>query len=489
MGKGFEKHPVRVSLPFENRHVCRPFRRAWLRLFFCACACACAREADSSPVTARVSEVGNVVVLQLSRSLNALATSRAKVDTLSPEVVVDGAKLGIRNIADIAPLGDGNFAVLDREARSIRIFDSSGAPHGVLDSTSVFREHPLLRPLAMAHVGESLVVWDVDSAATFQVVRLRDHRVVALAGRATKGDWSMMEWREPYLQWEGRFQQSPEDAWRRLYATSDSTFVHYLQPSERDAKARRDTFDWSAPRAQLIEYNLSGRVRDTAATLVGPVTFDGGSGYELRFIQPLFEPRPMWATGDDWIALADRDSSALRVVDARSRRVELVVRWPADTLQLTNRQKLEAARERLYYVKAFSSEMRREFAEASGRAIQAAERNELRQTEVAATVPTISAVFSNSHCVWLAGFSATDELNGASHTLIGISVPNHRIAGAVRITGRARLLRADDEYLYASEVTPSGAWQVVRYRLPGGAYGCGRTPGHPTTAAANGGVQ
>src|SRR5690606_30083619 len=335
------------SRPHPDRHVPRrppmPGRQGLILALAAACIPAgCGAGASthhdgaSAALDASSRDSAGIRILELSHTLEAIATGGVRAATVAPDLRVgesDADWLGAPT--DVASLGAGRFAVFDRMQKAILLFDSAGAPAGRLgrEGGAPGEYH---EPLALAAVGDHLVAWQDQPTSTFTVLG-PDGEPRATGGASVAGDWGRPRHRMPYLDMRGG-RDGPEDLTRRLAAVGDTAFAHLVQVDERQHEGQEAPFSWSSPPAFLIRYGLDARVRDTLAVLAGAPTLRSeqdatarATGATLRqtmWTQPLFSGRPVWAAGNGWLALGHGDSSHVEVRGLAGETL-LRVRWPA----------------------------------------------------------------------------------------------------------------------------------------------------------------
>ncbi len=93
---------------------------------------------------------------------------------------------------------------------------------------------------------------------------------------------------------------------------------------------------------------VDARPRDTVAILTGPATLFWKRPPDLLplYTQPLFSGRPVWATGEGWIALGHGDSTRMLLRDLAGE-LRAVVRWPERRDPVSDEDRLDAARWRI----------------------------------------------------------------------------------------------------------------------------------------------
>jgi hypothetical protein len=454
-------------------------------------ACSCERVSLPRQLASTVqTDADGREIVTLSHSPNAIARGAVQTDTLEPDLTISASKLGVRSIADIAPLHGGRFAVLDRVDGSVHLFEKNGTRTSVLRGREATPESLLRWPIGMVNIGQSLVVWGLDSAVAFQILDASTLHVKATAPRRVRGDWTMLQWREPYLGWEPRGQFGPEDGWRRLQAISDTTFALYLQASERDLQQGHAVFDPAAPPAAILRYTLRGDLLDTVQVLVGAASTISGEGVSAPIVQPLFMSRPVWAVGEGWVAYGSGRNDEIEITRSRDEARPMAIRWPAERSAVSDEDAAAAALWSLYYAEAFSTTLRERYSRTSR-----AKRNRLlkriRSTlPFSEHVPAVSALYADGHCLWIAGHAPQDALNGPSQTLVALSTLTGDVVATIRLNGHAlRPRRLNGTGFYASAVSPIGELQILRFPIPRRVRSCGNAHEEAVSTASIGGRQ
>jgi hypothetical protein len=381
-------------------------------------------------------------------------------------------------IADVASLGSGRVAVVDKLEKKITIFDSLG------NRTARFGREgrgpgEYRWPWAMTVVGENLVVWQNTPSSTFTVLA-PDGKVIATGSRTVEGDWIRPGFRFPLLNLELE-QMGPEDVTRRLDAFGDSGFVHQLQIDEQVQIRSGGPRDFPAPPVYLIRYDLSATVRDTIAIMVGPPTLRYRREFRgvLPFYeQPLFSGRPVWATGEGWIALGHGDSTRV-VVRGFQGDTSLIITWPESRHDVTEADKINASK----WILAIRIMNRPESLTiyegiSPGEREHAVDNTAFNLTPFAKVAPTVTAAYGYRKCLFLSGFSSEDWVDGTSSTWIVINVDKKTIEGVIRIPEsdsaglkfdrHGVLVRDfDDRFVFTVARDRDGVFLLRRYRLPG----------------------
>lgn len=474
-------------------------------------------------LTATTRDSAGIRILTLSHSPHEVAQGLVRTTELDPDLRVGYGRPGWSGLAaDIASLGGGRFAILDRSGGRIVAFDSLGeeialatalSPAPVAPSRRQARrrraiysggasadavatrplapiEAPTLRaPLALAAAGDHLVVWQALRDPAFTVIG--PGGVVLAATEATlAGDWALA--RDPDLGTFGPgLRLGPEDLTRRLISLGPAGFVHLLQPNEREYDDESSSFIASPPPAHLIRYGLDGMVRDTLATLAGTPTqrytarrWDRREQREVsvtRWRQPLFAGRPVWAAGDGWLALGHGDSTQLVVRDLAGD-TTLIIRWPEDRLAVSDADRREAALG-VIVQRLLNSGNVQKFLESESRPTLRAviERELEHHLAFAELAPTVTAAYGSGHCLFMAGYDPADWPDGTSLTWLALDLRDGRIAGAFRLSPTPLTLRGsrlelrrqsaavrdfDPGFAFTTSRGRDGTTVVERFRLP-----------------------
>lgn len=420
-------------------------------------------------------------MIELSHTPHEVAIGRVKARVLEPDLRVGFEdEIWFGAVADVASLGDGRCAVFDRMERQIVVFDARGRREAIYGRRGG-GPGEYLYPWALASMGKMLVAWQRTPSSTFTV--LDPHGAVFATGSADiPGDWAEPTFRFPLLNLEG-FQHGPEDVTRRLAGFGDSTFVILRQINEKEHVDWRAPADFSAPPAYLIRYGADARVQDTLAELAGPPTLLWeqlrAQGQSLVIYErPLFSPRPVWTTGDGWIALSHGGSSQA-VVRRPDGDTLAIVRWPRRRPAVSERDKIEAARWLVALRIINSTESRELWQRASRRERKRGIEFEAFEVQPSAdSVPTITAAYGVRSCLFIAGHNPRDWPDGTALTWLVLDVQGGRLEGVLRVPapavtkplelGRvgAAVREFDARYVYVYSRDGDGVFFVERYRLP-----------------------
>jgi len=446
------------------------------------CACDTAREPVNATVLLVTSrDSAGIRLIELSQTPNEVASGETAASELFADLSLGhaGDPVAFGAAVDVTSLGSAGFAVLDRIENAVVILDASGRLRGRLggtgDGPGEFRV-----PWALEAVGERLVVWQNRPSSTFTVFDASG-KVTATAGREVQGDWERPRYRKPRLDLLGMGEQhGPEDVTRRLQAIGDTAFAFLLQMDEFAAADLTSPTSFRDPPAHLLAYDMSAHVKDTITEITGTPTLlrEVVPGMTVLFEQPLFVARPVWATGDGWIAMGHGLYSEVVV-----RRLDgdpvAVVRWPKRVARLRDEDRLDAAK----WVVAFrildSSESRRMFERDSRRERQKGiEWEAFDLLPFADTVATVSAAYGAGDCLFLAGHAATDWADGTALTWIVLNVARGTLEAVIRIRPQspkppleldrigAAVKDIDGRYVYTITRDGDGVFLVERYPLP-----------------------
>jgi len=436
----------------------------------------CEAESTRAPgLEAEVRDSANVRIMKLSHTLTQVASGEVSSLRLQEDLRLGEGEIWFGAVADIAALPGGRFAVFDRMEKHIDVFDSQGrrtARYGREGEGP--GEYRL--PWALASVGEALVAWQAAIASAFTVLGA-DGRVLATGPRSAKGDWARPAYRFPMLDLEGT-QRGPEDVTRRLAPYGDSAFVVQLQVDEQMQIDPRAPVDFPSPPVYLIRYGMDARIRDTIAVLTGPPTlFAKHVPNVLPFYeQPLFSGRPVWATGSDWIATGHGDSAQV-VVQKFSGDTTVIIRWPDRRREVSDAEKIDAAKWRIAVRVLNSSYTRKYFERASADNREWGVREEaFRLIRFAQSAPTLTAAYGVADCLFLSGYAPSDWGDGTSLTWVAVNVERASLEAVIRIPPprdtlvlgrRGAAVRAFDErFVYSSHRNGDGVFIIQRYRLP-----------------------
>lgn len=441
-------------------------------------------------LSAEKSGSGGVPVLTLSHTPTEIQAGAEGVVELEPDLALGREQdptgdAWFGAVADVAAFEDGVFAVFDRVRRQILMFDSTGAVtavHGGEGEAPGEYRHPY----ALESVGDNLVALDGGAATALTVLR-RDGRVRGTGQRLIGGDWNRPTFRSPHIDVEGT-QRGTEDVTRRLAAYGDSTFLVFVQLSELEDYGR----SFPAPPTYLIRYGLDAQVRDTLVELVGPPTTvrDRINENIVLYQQKLFVSRPVFATGDGWLATGHGDSTKV-TIRSFGEDTLLVVRWPARRRAPADGDKAAAARWILGIRAANSPTSRQMMEEDSRRGRQEGLRiTAFEHTPFADSVPYLTAAYGLGACLFLSGLSSEDWPEGTGLTWLVIDVGRKEVEGVLAFSPRpegeplafgpqgAAMRDFTVRHAYTMTRDGDGLFYVHRYALP--SLRCARESPTPT---------
>lgn len=416
-------------------------------------------------------------LLELSHTLREVARGEVRATSLEHDLMIGGIDGPVGLAVDLASLGSGRFAVLDRLERQVLIFDSLGAVvarygregRGPGEYTS---------PHAIAALGGGrLVVWQGNASLAFTVLDAADGRVLAISPTVARGDWSLPFFRMPPMNVNG-FQQGPEDVTRRLARYGDDSFIHLLQESEHEYLLS-DTPYPEAPESYLIRYDLDATLIDTVAVLAGPpIREQGRLGDAVFYEEPLFAGRPIWVAGDGWLALGHGDSTGVAIRDYDGKAL-LDLRWPERRERLQDHDHLEAARWWVAFMALNSSYSRRAVAKASARELRKELRFDVENVlSFPDSIPHLTAAYAVDQCLFLAGYNPSDWADGTALTWVAVNVRTGTLEGVFRFEPPraarlpclercgAAVREFDQRYAYLTFRDDDGLSTIARYRLP-----------------------
>lgn len=465
-------------MAFAKSHV-NPIATTVLAMALVISACTNATPPETEPLRLTARDSADVQILEFSHTLREVARGQVEAVRLAPELSVGGDDDSIGMLVDVTSLRDGRFAVLDRMERRIIIYDSLGT---VLTRFGREGRGPgeYMAPYAIAttHDGR-LVVWQSDPSLTFTVLDPEDGAVLATGPHQVQGDWGRPFFRHPLISPYGR-QQGPEDVSRRLGAYGADGFLHQLQEDEQEFALSNTTLEGGILKTFLIHYDRSARVVDTVAVIAGSPTRELrrlGEGF-IAFGEPLFAGRPVWAAGDDWIAIGHGDSTSM-VIRGLDGGILARLHFPARREPVGEEDRLEAARWGMA-IRFIDHSTSREMAEGLSRRKlrEAAAYDAEHFLFFADVMPTVSAAYAYGQCLFLAGPSATDWADGTALTWIAVNVAQGTVEGVLRLdppreSVLPRLERKgtavrdfDDRWAYVIHRDEDGLSYAQRYRLP-----------------------
>lgn len=433
-------------------------------------------------LTAATRDTAGIRVLDLSHTLNETAVAAGNVLEIRPDLIVghdDDAWFG--KVADVAALGGGRFAVLDRMERQIKVFDASGRPERAIgrpgSGPGEFQE-----PWALTQVGDRLVVRQNEPIRTFTVFGPQGE-VLATGPAEPFGDWSRPKFRHPHLEMKG-FQMGAEDVSHRLLPFGDSSFLHVLQENEFASPNWDDPVRFDAIPTYLIRYGLDARMRDTLAVLPGPPTYPimVQKGATIIYTQPLWSGRALWATGQQWYALGHGDSSRV-VVHGVARDTLFLIRWPSVREPVTERDRFDAAKWSSS-AQILNSPASQEIVRKEPWTVGLELDNRANNTmQFADSMAMLAGMHGAGNCLFLSGVKPSDWQDGTSLTWVIINIAESELSHLIRLvappdarsSGHREIrqdgmgvLAFDTSHAYAFYRNIDGVHLVARFPLPEG---------------------
>jgi hypothetical protein len=366
---------------------------------------------------------------------------------------------------DIAPLGDGRFAILDRMDASVSIVSPDGT---VLWSFGRPGDGPgeLQSPYAVAHFAAGLAVWDQRGRlVTFD----ENGTVLGTNVAEARGDGPALWQRWPLSNWEEPLQLSREDIARRLGVLPDGTVGLLLQLADERFDERLRVEDAAAefPYA-LLSFDEAAQLVDTIQYLRGfrlrQATPGSASRWAMGREKP-YQARPLWASGDGWLAWGHGAEAMITVVSGGD---TTFITWPEDTRPLGESDwtayhewRFEAARrlESRGRIEEWASlvvpwkELGAESAEWQGDTDR----------------PQIAGLVGYGSCVGLLGFRPSDGPHGETRSVVLINLRDPAATTVLRPEGEPGFLRdIDGHALYFLSIGQDGARVVERFPFPSG---------------------
>jgi hypothetical protein len=404
------------------------------------------------------------VVLTLANTLRDLAVGEYKALPLERRLTIgDTDATALVRVADVAPMGEGRFAVLDgREARIV-IYDSAG----VLVSTLGRRGQgpgEFVSPWALGYGMGWFVIWDSHPHRTFTIVSA-DGADPVLRVRPIDGDWTNHTFREPTKRLDD-IQHGPEEVTHRL--RSDPARADWIQIVQADESSLlAGGTDSIRPPTYVVRFQYSGDAVDTIAVLEGPWTHperDTPRGFSRAYVQATFSPRPLAAAGDGWVATGTGDSAAVHIVfDGGEAPVS--IRWPILDEPLSFDDKQSHANWVLSH--ALSQPGAAERWKGFSRRQKERELRGFIEFETwTPRVPQLAGMWGGGGCLLLAGFAADDSPFGQANRMLLIKAddPAQRWFVSVPRGRRVRAIHGQD--LFAVRRGEMDEWLVEVYRLP-----------------------
>lgn len=376
-------------------------------------------------------------------------------ETLEPDLRVSGLTFP----TDVAELAGDSFAVLDRMERRVRIFDREGEHVRDLGGEG---EGPgeFTDPYALASAGGRLAVWGRSGRLTV----FRGDGSVAGTNPDLRGDAFAIFQRGNVSMWEEPFQQSREEITRRLAALPGGGFGLQLQDDERLSP---DFLSSGEPRRfphRVVALDSTAAVVDTLLRLTGQeleLAMAPSSSSDGMAAERPYALRPLWTSGDGWIARGHGADTAVHVTFASGEASTVV--WRRDSRPLTEADfdayldwELEGYRRVLGNADEVEEFSRSRWKE------------ELREGQRSADRPQITGLLGLGSCLGLLGFAPGDSVYGESRTLVLVDVSSDRLH-RVRLPVDPGFVRgANEDHVSYISVDESGMRTLSRHPLPRG---------------------
>jgi len=380
---------------------------------------------------------------------------------LEPDLVLDDFGFA----GDVAELNDGTIVVLDRLAREIRLFSAAGE-----DVARYGREGEgpgeYVEPYAVAGVGNNIAVWDRNGRLT---ILDRSGRVVSATAPRVVGDTRAIFQRLNITQWFEPFQQSREDVTRRLAGLDESHVGLALQSVD-------ERFDTSFVTSKnphrfphhVMRFDSLGQIVDTVLQFQGqeltmrllPSSLSSGMASERPF--PL---RPLWTSGDGWVAYAQGGDPSVRIrwASGREQRVE----WPRDEPPLSDAE-LES-----FIDWEIEGYRRTKSIDAANRAAEISRSfwlDEVSRDQRERDRPQIMGLLGDGPCLGIIGLSTEYGPHGEAPVVVIINVVDPTRFAAVEFDGvdPGFLNALTGNHLYRISTNLAGIRAVERASLPAG---------------------
>jgi len=388
--------------------------------------------ATSRPITTAIRDSAGIKLVILNQGLD-FRTAAPPAVKLKASARVGGVDRGFGLIADVAALRGGSFAVLDRseykviiyspDGREVRRFGKKGNGPG-----------EFYDPFSIEAVGSLLVIREAHPIFPWMVFDTSGALVVARK-RDVPGDWGTHFTRQliPRMS-DPPYRMPAEDVTRRLFSLSDSTFAYVLQEPERFPPGV-DT-----PIAFLLAFHPTRGLVDTVDLSKAPVDV-GGLLKKRNLAQKLYVGRPLWAAGKNWIAHGHGDSTRI-TVRSQSGVPLLIIELPGE------RQPIRPTDKEVFADWYFEEDVLKhgtaEVADQAKRLSRKERRDYANQItgllQWASNAPYVTALYGDSECLWLGGFSPSEYPDGTALTWIAVNVTTGR-ATAYRLPRRGGRVR------------------------------------------------
>lgn len=405
-----------------------------------------------------VSDSGGVKILTFDIPLD-FRNAEVAATELEADLTLGGVTDGFGHIADVVGFDDGRFAVLDRDNLSIALFTPAG---------TVYRQFgrkgqgpgEFADPLALARFGDKLVVRDSRTRAPL-VIFDTTGRVVATGKAIPDGDWATAGIRSVGVPvTDAPYYMPAEDITARFIGIGPSGFAYVLQ-SAPDMQPDGE----SESTAYLIRFDSLGVPSDTIDRAPGPRDYPSKTRPGQRLDQAWYVGRPLWAAGANWFARAHGDSTTIAVT-AFTNAEMLSIRLSPTRLPIRDIDKEAFAKwyysegvmkhgsaENIALLKGIIGTSREK--RYTGQIVE-----NLRWAEMA---PTVSALYGDGRCLWIAGFAPQDYPTGRSLTWIRVNVETAEVK-VVRIPRRgARVREFAGGFVYVTYHDSDGVQYLERY--------------------------
>lgn len=423
--------------------------------------------AEDSSLLVSATATGDGLVLD--RSPNELAITASGI-TLEPDLTIGGVSdvSGLASIADVTTFDDGRLIILDVLGPEVLIFDSNGVFIRRLATGGI----PLLkRPIAV--VGESSrAVFLQPSAHNTLLAMSASGSLLHSRSSPLPGDWWSMAHRPPKLWLDSRHWSTggSEDITRRITVAGDSYIAVLVFDEESVREDGGEVRDLAAT-VGLLDSSL--RLLDTLRLPAGVrlrrhtrrFTMRGtGQAIELRDLaMPLFSAKTLLAGGDEWVAIADGVTGAVRVLSVPSMEPRLTVSWREVGRAIEEEDRREAVRHIIRHQASLDGNPA-----PTGRELTEGISEGLAVYPLAERAPSVVALYGAGNCLWLSGFSAVDYVDGTSLSWIAVDVRSGAVLGVFRVEPAGQRVRhISRTAIYASGPDGWGLPLLRRYPLPG----------------------
>lgn len=421
----------------------------WVGLLVASALAGCSGSSSPDAGIDEVSAVQHGDTILLSASPNRLRGGTV----LNPDLQIRGLTMP----TDIAAVGGGRMAVLDRLDRTVVLLDEEGQELARIgregDGPGEYEE-----PYAFERSDKHLGIWDKNGRLT--VLRL-DGSVLSTA-TVGPGDVRAIWQRVPTTNWDEPLQLSREDATRRLAALGGGAFGLLLQ--EQDERSDSSFLTTTRPKRfpfVVLRVDSLGRVTDTISRLQGQELWPaqtGGGRFQLAWERP-FALRPLWTAGDGWQAFGHGSEPSVLVAFDSGDTVQ--VRWPLDTRPLSDAEFHS-------YIDWEVEGYRRTRGDRFAERASDIPRETWIEEELAVSDerPQLMGLLGSGRCLAIAGFDAEAGPHGENGTWIVLPLDEPSALSILDVSGDAGFVRAfSDQALYRIEVEPNGERRMDRLPL------------------------